>query len=243
MAHNKKGFILYADLLNTVKQLPNDKAGELFKTILEYVNDQDPQPQDLLIKIAFEPIKLQLKRDLQKFEKRVETNRLNGLKGGRPKKSQPNPTKPKKTDGFISKPKKADTDTDTDSDSDIDTDTEKDTDTKKETSKKKELVFAFDDRNFLEAWELWVNYRKEIKKPIKGLSAAQGQQNKLSKLGGGDPQKAVNVIMQSIENNWVGLFDLKTENNGQQTNTPDELKAVVNRLVERHNAKNGPGLS
>ena len=77
----------------------------------------------------------------------------------------------------------------------------------------------------------------------KGIDAnkltAQGQQNKLAKLSGGDPTKAVNIIMQSIENNWVGLFDLKTETNEQQTNTPDELKAVVNRLVERHNARNG----
>ena len=98
---------------------------------------------------------------------------------------------------------------------------------------------AFDSKEFLEAWEQWTNYRKEINKRIRGLRAAQGQQNKLAKLSGGDPTKAVNIIMQSIENNWVGLFDLKTENNEQQTNTPDELKAVVNRLVERHNARNG----
>lgn len=38
-------------------------------TILEYVNDLDPQPQDLLVQISFEPIKQQLKRDLKKWEK------------------------------------------------------------------------------------------------------------------------------------------------------------------------------
>lgn len=120
---------------------------------------------------------------------------------------------------------------------------EKEKEKVQEKEQQKGVVMAFDTKEYLQAWELWVNYRKEIKKPIKGLSAAQGQQNKLSKLGGGDPQKAVEIIMQSIENNWIGLFELKNQTNEQQTNTPDELKAVVNRLVERHNAKNGPGLS
>lgn len=68
MAENKKGFILYADLLKVVEQLPDDIAGKLFKIILTYVNDLEVQIDDLLLKIAFEPIKLQLKRDLKKFE-------------------------------------------------------------------------------------------------------------------------------------------------------------------------------
>mgnify|MGYP003638614158 CR=1 FL=1 len=109
----------------------------------------------------------------------------------------------------------------------------------KEKGQQNGLVMAFNSKEFVETWNLWLNYRKEINKTIKGLSAAQGQQNKLGKLSGGDPSKAVKIIMQSIENNWVGLFDLKNETNEQQTNTPDELKAVVNRLVERHNARNG----
>ena len=65
---NKKSFILYADLIHTVKQLPNDKAGLLFKHILSYVNDLEPATKDIIVKIAFEPIKQQLKRDLKKYE-------------------------------------------------------------------------------------------------------------------------------------------------------------------------------
>ena len=68
MADNKKSFLLYCDLIHTVSQLPNDKAGELFKHILEYVNDNNPITDDLLINISFEPIKQQLKRDLLKYE-------------------------------------------------------------------------------------------------------------------------------------------------------------------------------
>lgn len=68
MATDKKGFILYADQKELFDQLPNDKAGELIKHIFSYVNDENPVTEDLLIKLAFTPIKQQLKRDLQKFE-------------------------------------------------------------------------------------------------------------------------------------------------------------------------------
>tara|TARA_R110002051_G_scaffold203962_1_gene270231 strand:- start:589 stop:1302 length:714 start_codon:yes stop_codon:yes gene_type:complete len=68
MAEDKKGFILYADQKELFEQLPNDKAGELIKHIFAYVNDEQPETKDLLIKLAFTPIKQQFKRDLEKWE-------------------------------------------------------------------------------------------------------------------------------------------------------------------------------
>ena len=68
MAENKKSFVLYADLIHTVNKMPNDKAGELLKHILSYVNDEEPETDDLIIQLTFEPIKQQLKRDLKKYE-------------------------------------------------------------------------------------------------------------------------------------------------------------------------------
>jgi len=72
MANNKKSFILYCDLIHTVKKLPKEKQAELFIHILEYVNDLDPKTDDLLLNIAFEPIKQSLKRDLKKYEGKKE---------------------------------------------------------------------------------------------------------------------------------------------------------------------------
>jgi hypothetical protein len=65
----KVSFLLYADLKTTVDQLPDDVAGRLFKMILDYVNDLDPQTDELVLKVAFEPIKQQMKRDLKEWEK------------------------------------------------------------------------------------------------------------------------------------------------------------------------------
>lgn len=68
MAEDKKSFVLYADIANTFKELTDQEAGVLFKHILSYVNDENPTLEDRLLKIAFEPIKLQLKRDLAKYK-------------------------------------------------------------------------------------------------------------------------------------------------------------------------------
>jgi len=67
VSEGKKSFILYCDITD-----------------------------DLLVSVAFEPIKQQLKRDLDKYKIVVNRNKENGKKGGRPKKeeTQTNPEKP-----------------------------------------------------------------------------------------------------------------------------------------------------
>ena len=80
MAKEKNGFILYNDIVHTVEELSDEQAGKLFKHILRYVNDKNPITEDVLIKIAFEPIKQSLKRDLVKYENIRTKNKENALK-------------------------------------------------------------------------------------------------------------------------------------------------------------------
>jgi hypothetical protein len=68
MAKDKNSFLLYTDVHHTVKKLTDNQAGQLFKHILSYVNDENPTTSDIIIEIAFEPIKQSLKRDLRKYE-------------------------------------------------------------------------------------------------------------------------------------------------------------------------------
>ena len=104
MAKDKKSFILYTDQSGVFNQLPDEIAGKLIKHIFAYVNDENPISEDLIINIAFEPIKQSLKRDLKRYEEYVDKQSVNGAKGGRPKK----PTETQKTQAFFEKPKKAD---------------------------------------------------------------------------------------------------------------------------------------
>jgi hypothetical protein len=92
MAENKKSFLLYTDVHHTVKKLTDEQAGKLFKHILSYVNDENPELNDFIIEIAFEPIKQSLKRDLIKYEeiikKRANAGSLGGMKSGIARRSK-----------------------------------------------------------------------------------------------------------------------------------------------------------
>lgn len=76
MAKDKKSFVLYCDIIHTIEQLSDEQAGHLFKHVLYYVNDLNPDTDNVITKIAFEPIKQQLKRDLVRYEKIRQRNSL-----------------------------------------------------------------------------------------------------------------------------------------------------------------------
>lgn len=103
MAENKKSFVLYCDQQNIFNMLPDEIAGKLIKHIFAYVNDENPVTGDLILQLAFEPIKSQLKRDLRHWDEIREKRSENGKLGGRPKKQ----TEAKKANGFLEKQTKA----------------------------------------------------------------------------------------------------------------------------------------
>lgn len=114
MAEGKKSFVLYSDITSTVKKLiekdrinGTNNSGELFYHILMYVSDENPEPINDTVDLVFEPIKMQLKRDLTKWETRSERSRENGKKGGRPSTNN-NPKKPEETHRVILEPEKPD---------------------------------------------------------------------------------------------------------------------------------------
>lgn len=92
MASGKTSFVLYTSYVHSVDLLTNEQAGKLFKHILNYVNDLDPKEDDVLVRIAFEPIKQQLKRDLKEWrserKRRSTAGRLGGIKSGEKRRSK-----------------------------------------------------------------------------------------------------------------------------------------------------------
>lgn len=84
--------------------------------------------------------------------------------------------------------------------------------------------FEFNELN--ESWQRWLTYRREIKKPIT-LTAAETQIEFLQKF---PATVAVEIINQSIRNQWQGLFELKKQVNGTSKNkqpTADDLREFV----------------
>ena len=219
MATNKKAFVLYTDIIETVKQLDDAKAGELFKHVLKYVNDENPTTEDAIINLVFTPIKLQLKRDLKKYETRAERSRTNGLKGGRPK----NPAGYLGTQNNPDEPRKPDTVTVTD------TVTVKDTDTvtvinKEKKLKKENLVYPFDSISFKKLINIWFNYRyEEHRFKYKSLTSKQaflkqiGQDYK-------SEEEVAEAMQYSMGNGYKGLIKPQLNKNQNGTSNNDNTK-------------------
>jgi len=99
MAEGKKGFILYADQKELFDQLSDHKAGILIKHIFKYVNDENPISKDMIINLAFTPIKQQLKRDLKHWEDiRIERSKAGKASAEARKKKKQNLTNPTSVD-------------------------------------------------------------------------------------------------------------------------------------------------
>ncbi len=83
---NKKSFILYTEYGDIIETLSDEDAGILFKSIFSYcMNGKETElTGDARITFAF--IKKDLDRNGEKYKDKCESSRINGLKGGRPKK-------------------------------------------------------------------------------------------------------------------------------------------------------------
>lgn len=67
MAKDKTSFVLYSDNQSIINLMTDEQAGLLLKTLFSYVNDENPIIDSSIV-LVFEMIKLQLKRDLKKWE-------------------------------------------------------------------------------------------------------------------------------------------------------------------------------
>ena len=241
MAENKKSFLLYCDLIHTVKKMPNDKVGELFMHILEYVNDLEPKTDDLIIQLTFEPIRQSLKRDLEKYERIRLKNKENADKRW-------NKNNTTECDRIQPNAKNADNDNDSDNVSDSDILLKKETkeenlskenpteifpksesvepgaeEIKKVAPKKErreEQLIMPDD--FIEIWEEWKEYRKAKRfKSYAGFKWEQMAVDKLLELSNKNPTIAKLILKQTYENSYQGFFPLKQNSNGitNTTNT------------------------
>ena len=221
MAKDKKAFVAYCDWLESFEELTDEEAGKLIKHLLRYVNDQNPEPPDRITQMCFIPIKQSLKRDLRKYEERAERSRLNGAKGGRPKTQ--------KTQQVNSEPKKPDRDTDTDSDSVTDTDRDKVIETKEQHS-------LLDD-SVAQVFEEFIQHRKQLKKPMTKIAINR----MISKLNKYDPRTAEQMLVQSMENGWSGIFEQKTKDNGKKTRAEQALANIASGSNEALNQVEGLG--
>ena len=81
MAKDKNGFVLYKDQRGLFDYLSDELAGKLIKTIFAYISDENPQPSNPIVAVAFESVKSKLKADLKKWEETCSKRSEAGKKG------------------------------------------------------------------------------------------------------------------------------------------------------------------
>ena len=77
------------------------------------------------------------------------------------------------------------------------------------------LHISFFDDGWFDIWEEWLQFKKKIKKSYKTDISEMAAFNKLKLLSENEHHKAKKIIQQSIENDWVGFFELKEEKNNK----------------------------
>jgi len=220
MAKDKSSFLLYRDIIHTVRKLPDKDAGELFKHILSYVNDENPTTDNILVDLAFEPIKQSLKRDLVKYETIRAKNKENAEK----RWQQKNATA---SDRIPSDAKNADIDIDSVSDSDSDNVLSKDNIIRESESKfnfKKELISLGVSAQVASDW-LKVRSKKKAANTETAFKSIKSEIKK-------SPIPANDCIRIAVEKNWQGfksewINNLQNQSNGAKENFRTDTKTYT----------------
>ena len=80
MGKEQKGFIVYGDIQDVLNELDDAQVAQLFRGLVDYfVDGKDPKFTGIL-KFVFIPIKQQMDRNAEKYEKKCEKMRENANK-------------------------------------------------------------------------------------------------------------------------------------------------------------------
>lgn len=112
------------------------------------------------------------------------------------------------------------------------------------------IVFPFTSDEFMEAWDLWKNYKKETFGFVyKGVYSEQMTLKKLTELSNGEEERAIRIIEQSIMQQWQGLFPLhipkfkengESESKGKSNPKKGEQSGTLREQVQAEfNKRNG----
>lgn len=130
----RESFLMYHSFYHAVKDLTDEEKGQLWDAVYQYQLKLPIRDLTSVCQMALKFMESQFERDFEKYERIIERNKRNGIKGGRPKENPDEPKKPNGLNGIPKnpdEPKEPDTDTVTDTVTDL-----------KEKDKKKNSGFS-----------------------------------------------------------------------------------------------------
>ena len=212
MMSKKKSFLFYHDQVESISKLPPELFKELVMAVAKYSESGIEPDLDPVMSALFSLFKSTIDRDGEKYSKICASRSEAGRKGGLAKASN---AKQKKQ----SKANLADTEKDTD--------TEKDNDSVTDKKKTPRDLIAFaqglvSDNSRKELVREWLEYRIEIKKPMKterGLKAMVDEWSKYT-------NEQVRLVMDyTISKEYQGLIWEKAPK--EQVPAPEKTSEAV----------------
>jgi hypothetical protein len=84
----------------------------------------------------------------------------------------------------------------------------------KRNLKENGVHLPFSDENFIAKWQEWLQYRKERRLAAYTPTGLKATFTRLKRISQDNHSTAMQIIDQSLENGWQGLFELKNISNG-----------------------------
>ena len=211
---DRSRFSFFKSYYESFKDLPENVVGLVVKAMGAYFFEGEEPELEGLAKSVFSLIKPVMDSSKKKAE--------NGAKGGAPE-GNTNALKQAKNNLKTSKKQANDKQKQAIRNRNKEKDIgEEDIGVGNINTKEKPVYFP-NDEVLNSAFEDFIAHRKTIKKPM-GEKAIELAINKLGKLSGGDNEKAIEIINQSIMNGWQGLFEVKGNGNSNSQSIQDKWR-------------------
>ena len=189
-------FCAYHSYADSMRNLSDDECGRLFRALLSYSATGELPALADRESIAFDFIRSQIDRDREAYEAKCRKNRENGEKASASDRGR---TVPNGSDGTQGKGKGEGKGK------------EKDNGENNKGAGRASVFesFAENDQDLLDALVAFRAMRKQIKKPL----TERGEELICKKLGDmtQDHTVMIQILDQSIERGWQGVFPLKEE--------------------------------
>ena len=110
--------------------------------------------------------------------------------------------------------------------------------TSNNTKDKDTLARYFEDEELNNKFLEFLSMRKKIRKPVRTDRALKALLKKLHELSGGDVGLMKQIIDQSLDKEWLGLFELKTTNDNTK-NINDRLYGDIQHWAAQKEQEGG----
>ena len=205
------------DWREVLRDYPAEVRLEVYEAIIDYVATGTHAELKPLSNMAFRFIKLELDYNAEKYNDTIAKRREAGRLGGVARQANQANAKSAKQD-VANQANATDAKQDVANQADNVYDNVNVTNNVSNTHNaraRKEDVMDFISEEYREVFAKWLAYKKERKETYKSKASQKECYDKLVALSGNNPAVAMEIVKQSMANNWAGLFEIKqNKNNG-----------------------------